>query len=168
MTSYDSDERDFMLYKANYTTSPKNDIPTIYAYWHFSDEHKNSRFIPVAFLLQYFMNVSKYQSLLKLYLILRLGHTLWILGFCFINIQLANCTCKRKSMHNCFKIQQNFDLKSIVEEPIMILDFLAGNYSNLTEPYIIYSGRIYLSWAEKLVHITVRMILFIASRKNVF
>lgn len=48
-------------------------------------------------------------------------------------------------MHNCFKIQQNFDLKSIVEEPIMILDFLAGNYLNLTEPYIIYSGRIYLS-----------------------
>lgn len=106
--------------------------------------------------------------MLKLYLILRLGHTLWILGFCFINIQLADCTCKRKSMHNCFKIQQNFDLKSIGEEPIMILDFLAGNYSNLTEPYIIYSGRIYLSWAEKLVHITVRMILFIASRKNVF
>lgn len=106
--------------------------------------------------------------MLKLYLILRLGHTLWILGFCFINIQLADSTCKRKSMHNCFKIQQNFDLKSIVEEPIMILDFLAGNYSNLTEPYIIYSGRIYLSWAEKLVHITVRMILFIASRKNVF
>lgn len=122
----------------------------------------------MAFLLQYFMNVSKYQSLLKLYLILRLGHTLWILGFCFINIQLADCTCKRKSMHNCFKIQQNFDLKSIVEEPIMILDCLAGNYSNLTEPYIIYSGRIYLSWAEELVHITVRMILFIASRKNVF
>lgn len=32
MTSCDSDERDFTLYKANYTTSPKIDIPTIYAY----------------------------------------------------------------------------------------------------------------------------------------